>query len=361
MIFGTFLTWKKVRTAPKSLADFSRHPISILKPLKGVDEGLRENIESFFRIDYPLFEIIFCIADNDDPALPLVREMMAKYSEVDARIYMGESRVGPNPKVNNMLSGYEDAKYDLVLISDSNVRVRSDYLKRLVPNAIGEDIGLVTAIVAGVGAKSFGGIMEAASLNGFVARGMAMAFFAGKPCVVGKSMLFSRKAAARFGGLRILGRYLAEDFMAGEAMGQLGLKVILTQDPVEQYIGKYTVSQYWSRHLRWGRIRKAQAPLIFPFELLQNAFCVGAIGAIAIPALVQISTFIFLCVHLGIWAICDISLQRKLSRTRLSWRNFVHWAARELLALPLHLQICMNNTVNWRGQKLRLGVGGVIE
>ena len=209
--------------------------------------------------------------------------------------------------------------------------------------------------------KGWGGILEATFLNAYFSRGMTLAFFAGKPCVVGKSMLFSRASAARFGGLRILGRFLHEDFMAGEAMVQLGLKVVMAQEPIEQHLGKYTIRQFWSRHLRWGRIRKAQAPLIFPLELFQNAVCVGAIGAISLPEMLGLPTQWFLAGHLGTWAACDLWLASRVARARPSLLALVHWLFRELVTLPLYFQVLSNNTVNWRGKELRLGVGGMIE
>jgi ceramide glucosyltransferase len=341
--------------------DFRAYPVSILKPLKGVDSGLEANLQSFFELDYPSYELIFCVADARDPAFALASDLMIRNPQVRSRIFIGETEAGPNPKVRNMLAGYEAAAHDLVLISDSNVRVRGDYLKRMVPHAADPKVGLVTALVAGVRADGWGGALEAAFLNAFCARGMALAFSAGKPIVVGKSMLFSRKTAERFGGLRSLGRFLAEDFMAGEAMTQLGMKVVLMQDPVEQHLGTYSIRDFWSRHVRWGRIRKSQAPLIFPFELMQSSFCMGALGALAIPGLIGVTTMSFLVAHLSLWAICDGWLTVRISRARYSLRGFFAWAAREALMVPLFFQVILNNKVRWRGQTIYLRAGGIID
>ena len=362
MIFGTFLTLKRLRTSPKSsVEDFGAYPVSILKPLKGVDSGLEANLQSFLELDYPHYELIFCVADSRDPAFAVASDLMTRNPGIRSRIFIGETDSGPNPKVRNMLAGYEAATNDLILISDSNVRVRRDYLKRMVPHAADPKVGLVTAIVAGVRAEGWGGALEAAFLNAYCARGMSLAFSAGKPIVVGKSMLFSRKVAERFGGLRSLGRYLAEDFMAGEAMTQLGMKVVLMQDPVEQHLGVYSVRDFWSRHVRWGRIRKSQAPLVFPFELLQSSFCTGALGALAIPGIIGITTTSFLAAHLSLWAFCDGWLASRISRRRFSSRGLFAWAAREALMLPLFLQVIANNKVRWRGQTIYLRAGGVID
>ena len=173
--------------------------------------------------------------------------------------------------------------HDWVLISDSNVRVNPDYLKRLVAH-LSPGVGMVTAVIAGQDASGVGGNLEATYLNTFYARGMNIAAGFGRVCVVGKSMLFQRSTAKRFGGMRTLGCYLAEDYMAGEAMRRLGLQVVIACDPVEQVIGEYSFDSFWKRHLRWGRIRKRHGMSAFALEPLTGAFVSGVLGAVSMHA-----------------------------------------------------------------------------
>jgi ceramide glucosyltransferase len=359
-LWGTWLARRHFRSTPPRLdTPFALFPVSILKPLKGVDAGSEENLESFFRLNYPDFELLFSVADAHDPAARTVRQLMAKYPGVKSRLIVGAIDIGPNPKVNNMVKSYEQASNDFVLISDSNVRVPTDYLKRLVAHW-GPDVGLVTAIVAGRSPDGAGGLLEATFLNTFYARGMFMAWAVGRPSVIGKSMLFRRSDAARFGGIRALGCYLAEDYMAGEAFRHLGRKVVLATDPVHQHIGEHTLQAFWSRHLRWGRIRKAQAPLIFAIEPPFGAITSGLIGAWAALHTLAIAPAAFLTIHLTLWSACDYFLLRKLGG-KADFRWPILWFAREFLSLPLWAHIASGNTVNWRGRKLRLLSGGVLE
>jgi ceramide glucosyltransferase len=360
MLWGSWLVRKKVGTPPPHLdAPFNLYPVSILKPLKGVDDRLEQNLEGFFRLDYPDYELLFCVAQASDPAAAIARKLIARHPRVKARLFVGETVVGPNPKVNNMVQAYEAAANDWVLVSDSNVRVRPDYLKRLVAH-LKPGVGMVTALVAGQDAWGIGGQLEAAYLNTFYARGMSLAAGLGRICVVGKCMLFQRSVARRFGGLRTLGRYLAEDFMAGEAMERLGLRITIASDPVEQVIGDYSVESFWKRHLRWGRIRKRHAMSAFVLEPFSGALVSGAIGAFAGHALWGVPASAFLMLHLMVWSLCDV-LQIRALGASLRWSTPIAWFLREALALPLWLNIASGNTVDWRGHKLAIGAGGILD
>lgn len=373
MSFGTYLTLRRLRregsrrSEQKQVAPASELPaISILKPLKGIDEGLAENLKSFFELQYPNYEVIFAVADANDPAIAVAESVISANISGElglvrrpAQILVGEEVVGLNPKINNLVRAYDYAENDLILISDSNVRARSMYLQELAQAIASPDVGLVTALVAGVNAQGFGGNLEASFLNSFCARGMSIAFFAGRPIVVGKSMLFRKSLASRFGGLRSLGSFLAEDYVAGRLVEKLGYRVVLTQDTVDQHLGAHSLKQFWSRHVRWGRLRRTQAPFFFPLELLQNSVVTCFIGAIAVPSFFSVGLPTFIAAHLGFWAACDWALMRRMGRTGL--RETFAWIAREFLSIPLYIQIYMNNTVQWRGQRLRLRAGGVLE
>jgi ceramide glucosyltransferase len=357
---GAIVTYRKLRSIPPRLdAPFGLYPVSILKPVKGVDPDLRNNLESFFYLDYPYFELLFCVPSHRDPACKVIEELIGKYPWVNARLFVQESNIGPNPKVNNLIRAYELASYDWVLVSDSNVLVPPEYLKRLVAH-LDPDVGMVTSVVAGRYASKAGGELEAVYLNTFYARWMCLAAALGKPCVVGKSMLFRRSVAERFGGMRNLARYLAEDYMAGEAMKKLGLRVVVASDPICQVIGKFKFKDFWSRHIRWGRIRKAQAPIPFAFEPVMGALISGMLGAWALHDAAGIDFSEFLTAHLIAWSACDF-VQMKTLNPDIRWTAALAWFARELLALPQWIHIASGNTVNWRGNRLRIQPGGTLQ
>jgi cellulose synthase/poly-beta-1,6-N-acetylglucosamine synthase-like glycosyltransferase len=359
-MLGSWNVLRKLSSTPPHLdAPFSLYPVSILKPLKG-DEGglLKENLDGFFKLDYPEYELIFSVAQYSDPARAVVESLAKKYPRIAVRLIVGAVDVGPNPKVNNLVRSYESAKYDLVLISDSNVRVKPQYLKRVVAH-LDSGVGIVTAVVAGRGAKSWGGYLEAIYLNTFYARFMLIAHATGTPCVVGKSMLMSRTNANRFGGIRMLGQYLAEDYMAGIAMQKLGLKTVIMSDPIHQEIGSYSVSDFWKRHTRWGRLRKSQAAVPFLFEPLFGAISNGVIGALAVNHFFGLAMAPFLIFHLSLWAICDLA---QVGKVGSSWKVplAAAWFLRELIAIPMWIHVASGNSVQWRGRTLQLQRGGLL-
>lgn len=357
---GTWLAWEHFKKTPPHLdAPFRLFPVSILKPLKGADQGLEENLRTFFELDYPVFELLFSIADLKDPACEVLERLMRQYPHVNAQVFVGDVDVGPNPKVNNLLRSYTEAKYDWILISDSNVRVQQDYLKRLVAN-LEPGVGVLTAVVVGRSAYGLGGWLEAVYLNTFYARGMILLQGIGKAPVVGKSMLFQRSVAERFGGIRTLARYLAEDYVAGQAMRRLNLKTLIMTDPIEQHLGHYSIREFWLRHLRWGRLRKSQAFLAFCIEPLFSSMFSGILGSIAFHFFLGVSIPIFVLSHLLFWWLCDSLIYWRLAST-LDFKTPFVWLLRELLAFPLWVHTASGNTVMWRGNRLKLLSGGVLD
>jgi ceramide glucosyltransferase len=342
-------------------------PISVLKPVKGVDVDLAANINSFFELDYPKFELIFSIADWGDLARPVIEEAIARHPRVRAQLIMGDVPIGMNPKVNNLIRSYNVAKHDLILISDSNIRVAPDYLHAVI-SSYDDKTGVVTAIVRGDEARGVVGWLEAVFLNTYYARFMLLAKRVGAPVVLGKSMLFRRSVANRFGGLSVLARYLAEDYMAGQAMRMLGLEITVMREPVVQPIGRMSLRAFWSRHLRWGRIRKSQAPLAFVVEPVLSLWVCGAIGAVTLHSLFQSPSFASLqlpiatvfATHVALWMTSDLLIMWALGAA-ISWRTAAAWLLREIIHLPMWCHIASGNTVNWRGRRLTLSSGGILK
>lgn len=360
-IFGTRLTRRHFKQPPPHLdAPFGLYPISILKPLKGVDHALEENLETFFHLDYPVFEILFTIADPLDPARAVVERLLRKFPRVRARLIMGDEKIGMNPKVNNMARSYRAAAHDWIWITDSNVRVRPDALKRMVAH-IEPGVGVLTSVVGGCDPRGFFGHLEAVFLNTYYARWMVVSDRVfGRPCVMGKSMMFQKRNAERFGGLRSLGRFLAEDYMTGEAMRRLGLRIVTVTDPISQPIGRYALGAFWARHVRWGRIRKAQVPLAILAEPLLGSVLSGILGAIGANWLWQVPMDQFLAAHLLIWGALDIWQMRAMGMRWSRWMPLA-WFFRELIAIPLWLDTICGDTILWRGRRMRLLPGGILE
>lgn len=360
MLFGTAVSLFHLRRREGRREEGSDEiGISVLKPLKGIEPGLRENLETFFQQNYSNYELIFSVADADDIVLPLIRELIGRYPNVQSRLIVGDVKIGHNPKINNIVQSYEGARYDWIVIGDANVRVSPDYLKT-VSGYFSETLGVTSGVVAGVEPQGLGGWVEAAFLNTFLARGTVAAFYVGRPIVIGKTMAFRRSVANRFGGVRFLAQYLAEDYMTGEMMARLGMQVILMKEPVRQFVGRSSLKSFWLRHLRWGRLRRAHAPIAFVLEPFGSAFVAGLLGAYACLQLTTFPLMMFLFLHGAVWMLCDCALMKRLLG-RVTPQALLGWLLREMLAFPLWFHTSLGSTVMWHGHRLKLRMGGTLE
>jgi len=355
MLLGTFYTIHRFRSfKPRRL--FPYPPVSILKPLKGVDNGLEENLRSFLQLDYPSYEIIFAVANDKDPSLPLVEKLLTEHSSCDARLMIGEVVLGFNPKVNNLIEPYDRAKHDLILISDSNIRVDSDYLKNKVATlSENPKVGIVTAYVKGTSGEDLGGELEQLYLGTFYARWLNAACGAGLGFVLGKSMLFRRSLLNKAGGLRELSKYIAEDYEAGKAIERLGYKVGLMKKPITQFIGKNSVQGFVLRHQRWGTIQKAHHPLVFYAAPLQLPALASFLAYHAFPN----DSVFAASLSLVLWCMADLWLYSALG-SKVTLATVEVWATKAFLTPLIWLRAALTNSVCWRGNLLTIGRRGVV-
>src|SRR5688500_8060617 len=171
------------------LADADLPPVSMLKPIKGDEEALEANLRTFFEQDYPApLEIVFASTELDDPGMAVARRLAHEYPQVSSRFVRSDPSFGLNPKVANLAGALARASHEIVLQSDANVRVRRDYLRRVVSELETDRGALLTSMVVGVGERSVAAAMESVQLSAFIAPAMCFALrCAGITCVVGKS------------------------------------------------------------------------------------------------------------------------------------------------------------------------------
>lgn len=272
-------------------------PISLIRPVCGLERFSQETLESGFRLDYREYELIFCVADAGDPVLPLVRRLIAKHPHVRARIIVGEERVSDNPKLNNCVRGWDAAAHDWIVLADSNVLMPPDYLQTLQA-AWRPDTGLVCATPIGAQPDNFWSLVECAFLNTLQARWQYAAESIGIGFAQGKSMLWHRPFLDGQGGIRALAAEIAEDAAATKLVRGAGKRVNLVAAPFPQPLGRRSYAEVWSRQLRWARLRRVTFPLFFAPEIasgvllpcLAAAFYVGtedaALGLATLVALV---------------------------------------------------------------------------
>ncbi len=241
-------------------------PISLIRPLRGVEAFSEEMLTRSFTLDYPAYELIFCVADPADPIVPLVKRLIAGHPGVPARLILGDERISGNPKLNNCLRGWRAAAHDWVVLADSNVAMPPDYLQRLQA-PWREDTGLVCSTPAGARPGSFMAEVECAFLNTLQARWQYAAEAFGLGFAQGKSMLWHKPFLDAQGGLQALAAEIAEDAAATKLVRAAGRRVHLVAAPFEQPLGPRGFREVWARQLRWARLRRVTFPLFFVPEI----------------------------------------------------------------------------------------------
>ncbi|MFO0909589.1 MAG: glycosyltransferase [Isosphaeraceae bacterium] len=348
---SSFLALLWATRRPRSLPDHTP-PVTILKPLKGVDEGLEENLRSFFRLDYPKFQLIFGVADSDDPAIGVVQRLMAEFPQQDARLVVGTPVFGLNPKVENMAAMDRFRKYDVLLISDSNVRVRPGYLRETACYLADPAVGMVTNLFAGVGETQTGAILENLQLNGFVAGGVALASALRVTCVVGKSMLMPVSALEAAGGFAGVRNLLAEDQALGVRVRKAGYRIVLSHHVIDNVNHARGFRWFLNRHSRWYKIRRRMALGPFLAEPAANLTTVGLVWALSGDSGIAWGGLLVL-VGLGVVRDALQSIRLRGSMPKLRYMAFS--PIKDLLLLPVWLDALVNTRVYWRGHKFIIG------
>lgn len=343
--------------APPEPAEFP--PVSILKPLKGAEADLKENLRSIFRLDYPDFEIILGTEEANDPALALARRVAAEFPSVRSVVLSSDAAIGFNPKVNNLANLVLQASHPLILISDSNIRVPSDYLKDLVAHRARAGGGLVWSLFRGVNGRGLGGMLESLQLNVAVMGGVsALMRLLRIPCAVGKSMLLDRAELEDIGGFRFLGQFLAEDQVCAEELAKRGRPVVVTGHLIDNVLGRRTYRDFVGRHLRWARLRRRVHFSGYVGEALLNPVFVALAALLALrtpdAALVAALSLVGAC-------LIDASTERELGVRRPAWTYPLLELALSCSRGVLWFVALVTGTVVWRGNVLSLGPRSRIE
>ncbi|AOZ69219.1 ceramide glucosyltransferase [Rhodobacter xanthinilyticus] len=259
--------------------------ISLIRPVCGLDPFDAETLGSSFGLDYPDYEVIFCVADPADPVVPLVRALIAAHPGQRAQLLIGETPISANPKLNNLQKAIPAARGAYLAMTDSNLLLPRDYLRALMA-AWGPATGLVSGPPVGVRAENFWGAVECAFLNGNQARWQLAADAVGLGFAQGKTLFWRRDILAAGGGLAGLGRNMAEDVAATKMVREQGLRVRLPRQLFAQPIGARAARAVWDRQLRWSKVRRDGFVGLFAAEILQGPWLAAAalIGLVAAGA-----------------------------------------------------------------------------
>ncbi len=355
-IVSIVITARRCRPRPTTLSAFlnasaAGPSVSIVQPVCGLDDFLEETLRTSFELDYPAYELIFCVASSRDPAIGVVRKLIAAHPQSQARLLVGDDRVSHNPKLNNCVKGWRAARHDWIVMADSNVLMPPDYIRRLLATWR-LDTGLVCSPPVGCRPVGFWAGLECAFLNSYQVRAQYFADALGLGFAQGKTMLWRRTDLEAAGGIGALGAEIAEDAASTKIVRAAGLRVRLTAPPFGQPLGRRRLIEVWRRQTRWARLRRSSFPLYFAPEILGGAvFPLVAAGYVADATGISVSGAV--AAFALAWYGAEIALA-KAARWRLGPCYPLQALLRDLLLPILWFDAWIGTDFVWRGHQMSI-------
>ena len=266
-VASTAVAALRLRGGPREFtAPGDAPPVSVVQPLAGLDRFSEEALRAILTLDYPDYEVVFCVAKPLDPIVPLARAMMAAHPQRPTSLLFGEDSINGNPKLNNMAKGWRAARHDWIAVVDANLLPPKDYLQRLLAAWDGKT-GAVSAPPVGARPETFAADVECAFLNGYQARWQWAADSFGFGFAQGKTLFYRRDILEAGGGMAALGGELAEDAATTKVVRRMGKKVRLARGAFAQPLGRRAWRAVWARQVRWARLRRASFAPFYALEI----------------------------------------------------------------------------------------------
>jgi ceramide glucosyltransferase len=346
------------RTRRPLVDEFTPH-VSVLKPVRGLDRASYENFASFCRQDYPDYEILFAVADEDDPATDVVRRLIASFPERSVRLLIGAPDLGPSSKVNKLCRLTSEAHHDLLVINDSDVRVTPDYLRAVVAPFRDPRVGAVTCLYTGITDGHLAGDLEAIGIATDFAAGVLAAWrLEGVKFALGATMATTRERLRDIGGFEALASYCAEDFQLGHRIAALGYLVELAPYVVSSECAARTLRGYFQHQLRWAISTRHSRPWGYAGLLLTQGLPWAVAATAVVPSVAVAASYfgayltlrVVMAWSVATWALGDVGAVRK-------W-----WLLpiRDAFAFAVWFAGLFLNRIHWRGREFMVDDGRLI-
>lgn len=334
-------------------------PVSILKPLKGADPEMYQSFRSHCLQDYGEYEIIFGVSEVDDPAVALVERLKSEFPQRSIRLVICRENLGANTKVSNLIQMAREARYDHLIVSDSDIRVSGDYLRHAIGPLTNPQAGLVTCLYRGIGNSTLGSRLESLGISTDFCPGVLVAQqIEGVKFGLGATLAFRRRELQAIGGFESLVDYLADDYQLGSRISKLGLKIEIPDLIVETFLARYTLSGFFDHQLRWART----------IRVSRFAGYVGMGITYALPwallALLLARCAIWAWVLLVMTAVMRSAVALKVGRGILHDSQVTRWLwllpIRDVIAVFVWFVSFFGHSIIWRGQRFRLQHGKLV-
>lgn len=344
-VIAVVAAFRYLAVRPPALAQ--AEPVSILKPLHGLDLGLESNLRTFFEQDYPTFELLFAVREANDAAVAVVEKLRREYSHVASRLLVTGEPPYANAKVYSLEQMMAAAAHDLLVMSDSDIRVSKDMLRTVAAEFQDPHVGVATCPYRAVGGPSFWSRLEATGMNtDFIAGILTARMLEGMRFAVGPTIVARRRVIEAIGGFERVKDYLAEDFVLGKFAAEAGHGVMLSSYVIEHHIGSQDFRHNAAHRLRWSRSTRRSRPAGYVGQLFTMPFALAVLAAAWNPA---------------VWPAVPVTfLVRAVAARVVSWgvlRARLNWALvplEDVAAFCFWVAGFFGNTIVWRGRTYHL-------
>jgi ceramide glucosyltransferase len=331
-------------------------PVTVLKPLWKNDGYLYENLRSFCEQDYPRYQVIFGVQDHDDPAVPVVNRLIREFPDHDLTLVVSDRLIGSNLKVSNLSNLWRRAKYDTLVLADSDMRVGPHYLSAVVAPLEERSVGLVTCLYKGIAPGGLWSTLGAMFINEwFFPSALVGARLEPLRHAFGATIGCRRDTLAAVGGFEVLADYLADDYMLGSLISRRGLRIALAPYVVENVVVEKDFRTLFFHELRWTRTFRTVRPIpyflsVVTFGIPLSLFFLVSSGLSHLALAAFAAHFALRCGGRAI-------LYRTL-RLPVSWRHAWLVPLRDLLSFILWTMSFLGQSVRWNGHRFRVHVDG---
>ena len=338
-------------------------PVSIIKPVRYVDREAYENFASFCRLDYPEYEIVFAVAEQEDPVIPVIRKLQQDFPTCSIRLVTAAAHLGANNKVNNLCQLVQAAKYELVVMSDSDVRVDSDYLRNVVGPFSDPKVGVVTALYRGIPGRSLASGLEDLGMytDSAPAALVARKLEGNMRFAFGWTMATTKKLLSEIGGFESMVNHHSDDFELGNRISELGYRVELMPKPVSMVLPDESLAEFLKHELRWSIGLRNVRPVGYVAMLFTHglpwALLAGAVAISAGWSRLAVAYFAaYLVLRFGlVWTTAAWGL----GNTRIA-RKLILVPLRDAISFLVWVGGFFFNKIVWRGSVYRVRKGLLI-
>jgi ceramide glucosyltransferase len=346
--------WQARKTPPKNL-DFTP-PVSNLKPVRGLDPGAHENFVSLCRQDYPEYELIFCVTDQSDPSVPVIQKLMEDFPERQIRLLYSAGHTAINDKVAKLRLMESEAKYEYLVINDSDVRVDREYLRRVVEPLRDPKVGGVTCFYASVEDTTFVEKLQTVGMISDFYAGLLVAWqLDGVHFALGPTMVSTKKWVKGFGGFQVLESRPADDLLFGRLIAEQGVEVKLLPYVVQTTPDFEGVGELYTKRLRWMTVMRAMRPwghfgLLFTWGLPWTTLAVLVHPTLAVTGAYWGGYLAFRLVMT--WLIGIVGLKQGDL-----WRKMALIPVWDAMAFGVWVMSFTQSSIRWRGVDYKLQDG----